>query len=71
MVVPGHQKSRGYRATLDSFVIYGHCRISMLTGGCGHRSRVVQRSGTGPPAPLCKEVAHGSAAVCRIGEDGP
>jgi hypothetical protein len=54
MVVPGHQKSRGYHATLDSFVIYGHCRSSMLTGGSRHRSGVVQRSWAGPPAPLWK-----------------
>src|SRR5215208_7147134 len=54
MVVPGHQKSRDYHATLDSFVIYGHCQSSMLTGGSGHRRRLVQRSWAGPPAPLWK-----------------
>src|SRR5215217_221324 len=54
MVVPGHQKSRDYHATLDSFVIYGHCQSSMLTGGSGHRRSLVQRSWAGPPAPLWK-----------------
>ncbi len=57
MVVPGHQKSRGYHATLDSFVIYGHCRSSMLTGGAN--------PACGMPFPVTRKNRWHCNATCR------